>query len=138
MIRVATKDDIQDLSTLLFNFLSETYPTREVKGLDACTSLVTRWLDARLDVYIVDGGKGFFLGFIDDNSGTLSPVYRAEISYLLPKYRGKTRLGYELLTLPLRLQGILPRVSKATRYNGVHKMHMKLGGKPIFIEMERA
>lgn len=137
MIRKATIEDIPNLSTLFYKFLVETYPTREVKGIDACERLVTKWLEARLDVYVVGEDKGFFLGFVDDNGGTLSPSYRAEITYLIPELRGKSRLGAALLTLPFRIKGNLPIISKSTIYNGVHKMHMKLGGKPIFIEMER-
>lgn len=121
-------------------FLLEVYASREVKEDYFLAKVVQSWFEAKVDLFIVEYKSkviGFSVSYVDTNGGTLSPVYRAEISYVLPKYR-KTSAGYKLLHLPINLakEYNLNVVSKAAVYNGTDKLHKKLGGIPNYIEME--
>lgn len=130
--------DIQKLATLYKEFLYETYKDRCIASIEDCIRVVTSWVDARLDIYALSNDIdlfGFSLSYVETNDGTLKPAYRAEITYVIPKYR-KTRWSYRLLTLPIKLAKSvnIPVVSKSTVLNKVNIMHSKLGGQLIFEE----
>lgn len=129
------------LASLYLKFLQEVYTDRCIASLEDCLRVVNTWIDKKTDCYIVvknDIPIGLFMGYVDTNGGTLRPAYRAEISYVLPEYRGY-KASYIVLTLPIKLaeQYNLDVVSKSTVHNGVNKMHQKLGGELIFEERIR-
>lgn len=130
--------DIQKLAILYKEFLYETYKDRCIASIEDCIRVVTSWVDARVDIYALSNAIdlfGFSLSYVETNDGTLKPAYRAEITYVVPKYR-KTKWSYKLLKLPIELANSvgLPVVSKSTIYNKVNNIHSKLGGKLIFEE----
>lgn len=130
--------DIQKLAILYKEFLYEAYKDRCIASIEDCIRVVTSWVDARVDIYALSNDIdlfGFSLSYVETNDGTLKPAYRAEITYVAPKYR-KTKWSYKLLKLPIELANSvgLPVVSKSTIYNKVNNMHSKLGGKLIFEE----
>ena len=137
-MKIEVCSDINNLASLYKEFLYETYNDRCIASIEDCIRVVTSWVDARVDIYALSNDIdlfGFSLSYVETNDGTLKPAYRAEITYVIPKYR-KTKWSYRLLKLPIELaQSVgLPVVSKSTIYNKVNNIHSKLGGKLIFEE----
>lgn len=137
-MRIEKCYEVEAISSLYYDFLYEIYTDRCIATLDQCKNIVQEWVDAKLDLYgLFDDTTiiGFSLSYIDTNSGTLKPVYRAEITYVIPFFR-KTKGSYDLLTLPIKMAKManLPVVSKSTVHNGVNNMHNKLRGQLIFEE----
>lgn len=137
-MKIEVCSDINNLARLYKEFLYETYNDRCIASIEDCIRVVTSWVDARVDIYALSNDIevfGFSLSYVETNDGTLKPTYRAEITYVVPKYR-KTKWSYKLLKLPIELANSvgLPVVSKSTVYNNVNTIHSKLGGKLIFEE----
>lgn len=138
MLRKAKIDDIDAIVTLYIAFLSEVWPDREIYT-DFVYTTVELWISSKVDIIVADINNdivGFFLGYIDDNNGTLSPMYRAEALYVLPKYR-LTKLSYTMFRLPITIAKPygLPIISNASVITNFSNLCEKIGAKLIFKEM---
>lgn len=138
MIRRAKQEDTIVLVSLYTSFLEEVWPNRTVYKANIVKN-VESWLASKVDILVVEVNKevvGFFLGYVDDNNGTLSPMYRAEALYVLPKHR-LTKLSYSMFRLPIvmaRPYG-LPVISNASVITNASNLYEKLGAKLLFKEM---
>lgn len=138
MIRKAKDTDLVSIHKLYIKFLEEVWPSRTIYS-DATLATVEAWLSSKVDILVAERDKkivGFFLGYVDTNNGTLSPMYRAEALYVLPEYR-LTRLSYEMFRLPINIARPygLPIISNASVITNSSSLYEKLGAKLIFKEM---
>lgn len=138
MIRKAKDTDLVSIHKLYIKFLAEVWPDRTIYS-DGALTAIESWLSSKVDILVAEKDKkivGFFLGYIDDNNGTLSPMYRAEALYVLPEYR-LTRLSYEMFRLPITIARPyrLPIISNASVITNSSNLYEKLGAKLIFKEM---
>lgn len=138
MIRPANIDDVPKLEELYKAFLTEVWVDRTIVS-DSIPKTIASWLFSKVDLLVAtveDEVVGFFLGYVDDNNGTLSPLYRAEVLYVLPKYR-LTKLSYEMFRLPITIAKPhgLSIVSSASVTTPASKIYEKLGAKLLFKEM---
>jgi GNAT superfamily N-acetyltransferase len=138
MIRKAKGSDLDSIAILYIKFLEEVWPNREIHT-SAIHSTIEAWLSSKVDILVADVDKeivGFFLGYVDTNNGTMSPMYRAEALYVLPEYR-LTRLSYEMFRLPITIARPygLPIISNASVITNSSNLYEKLGAKLIFKEM---
>lgn len=138
MIRKARNIDLVSIHELYIRFLEEVWPDRTIYS-DGALAIVEAWLASKVDILVAEKDKkivGFFLGYVDNNNGSLSPMYRAEALYVLPEYR-LTRLSYEMFRLPITIARPygLPIISNASVITNSSNLYEKLGAKLIFKEM---
>lgn len=140
-IRQANINDYDEIVSMYKHFMEEVYPTRTLGPSIAFHKVVTSWLERGVDVFVYeDDGiiKAFSMDYVDTQGGMLSPVYLAEICYVKPEYRN-SRCAAKLMraTINRAKENKLKVWSKSSVHNGVDKIHEKLGGKPMFMEMEK-
>lgn len=138
MIRKAENSDLGQLVPLYIKFLEEVWPGRPIYT-SGVAKIIEAWLSSKLDILVAERDSkivGFFLGYVDTNNGTLSPMYRAEALYVLPEYR-LTRLSYEMFRLPITIARPygFPIISNASVITNSSSLYEKLGAKLIFKEM---